>query len=117
VTAPNAEHTCLGSTTVQACAGCKETFDASPAGIVTQAVETLGTESTSEALANLLQILADEMSDEHAVEKEFPTHIPAARWQVVEWYGDGPDRDRWTAALAVARSILGLPDPNQAVTE
>ena len=67
--------------------------------------------------AKALQHLADEMSDEHAEEKEFPNLIPTARWQVCEWYGQGQTHDRRNAALAVARSLLGLPDPNAVSAE
>lgn len=101
------DHTCIDND--RNCAGCAQVFDASPAGIVTRAIATL---DDSDPLGDLLQHLADEMSDEHAEEKEFPNHIPAARWQVCEWYGQGPNHDRWTAALATARSMLGLPNPN-----
>jgi hypothetical protein len=97
------------------CAACQEAFAASPAGIVTQAIETLGSEGQNGPLADLLQVLADEMSDEHAEEREMPQNIPAFRLLVCEQRGDKwYDRDRWTAALAVARSILGLPNPNAA---
>lgn len=96
--------------------GCAECVpDTSPAAVVRSAIDKLGFGTGVDSyLAELLQILSDEMSDEHAVEREFPNHIPAARWQVCEFYGQGSDHDRWTAVLALARVILGQPDPNAA---
>ncbi len=99
-------HTCLDNSP---CAACQEDFDASPAGIVAKAIATL---DDANPLTDLLQALSDEMQDEHCVEKEFPNHIPQARWQVAGWYGQDKDQDRWTYALATARHLLGLPNPN-----
>lgn len=62
-------------------------------------------------LTDLLQIISDDMSDESAYEREFPDHIPACRWQVVDWRGR--EHSHWTAALALSRALLGQPDPNQ----
>lgn len=64
------------------------------------------------ALADWLQVIADDMSDEHAVEQEFPDHIPAARWLVVDWAGK--EHAGWTEALAVARAILREPEDGAA---
>lgn len=95
------------------CTGCAEEFNASPAGIVAKAIEKLAADGQNPALADLLQILSDEMSDEHAEEREFPKNIPVARWLVCEFRnGNWHDVDRWTAALELARSILSLPNPN-----
>lgn len=85
-----------------------------PATIIQEAIAGLSQESATGELAELLQILSEEMSDEHAVEKEFPNHIPSARWLVCGWYGQDPDVARWTAALALARAVLGKPNPNMA---
>lgn len=82
-------------------------LNATPSEIVTRAAE----KTRDDSLGNLLQVLADEMNDEHAVEKEYPNHIPSARWLVCGWYGSESDQDRWTYALALARQILDLPNP------
>lgn len=109
------DHTCYYDTLSSDCPACIEDFDASPAGIVTKAIEALNAKDFNDPLADLLQHLADEMGDEKAQEIEFPNHIPGARWLVCDQWGqEWRDRDTWTAALAVARHMLGLPDPNVA---
>lgn len=102
------------------CPACDADFDATPAGILTRAIKVLDDPLTcwplrfKKALGDLLQNMADDMSDEKAAEKEFPEHIPTARWQVVdEPYGGGwRHHYDWDAGLAVARAVLHEPDPN-----
>lgn len=97
-------------------------LDRTPAGIVYRAVRALGAGRVTldpriaGYLADLLQQLGDDMNDGHAGETEFPSFFPADRWQVVRDYGSGEpyENDDWTAALALSRAVLGLPDPNAA---
>lgn len=118
------EHTCMDA---PVCDACEAEFLDSPAGILSKAIDAMSPidancpvqpPRVADELAGLLQVISDDMSDEHAVEKEYPEHIPSMRWQVVDWYGQGkPDREDWNCALATARAILGEPDPNATDTE
>ena len=106
------DHTCYYGTLSSDCPACKEEYAASPAGIIAKAIETL---DDNDPLGDLLQTLSDEMGDEHAEEREFPNHVPAYRWQVCDLRGGvWRDESRWTEALAVARHMLGMQDPNAA---
>lgn len=106
------------------CGHCDPDLDMTPAGIVYRAVDALGSgrvtldRRIAGYLADLFQIVGDGMNDEDADEKAFPHLIPAARWQVVRGYGycDPVENAEWTAALALARAVLGLPDPNAAAS-
>lgn len=91
--------------------------DGWPADLVYDAVTLLrltpGATPAGGAIANLLEHLADEMSDEHAREVEHPAHIASRRWLVHADLGhDEASHDSWMAALALARELFGLPDPN-----
>lgn len=57
------------------------------------------------ALADLFQHIGDDMSDDHAEERDYPNHLPQFRRQVCDTFGTV--RDDWTAALAAARLVLG----------
>jgi hypothetical protein len=101
------------------CGDCNPDLDMSPAGIVRRAVSKLGSPGAgtidavvADKLAELLQILGDDMSDEHAEEVERPQNLPQFRWQVAGDRGRDYPSYQWTAALALARAILDLPDPN-----
>jgi hypothetical protein len=100
--------------------------DDSPAGIVQQAIEYVDMQNESDerntaALVDLLRTLRAEMHKEEAVEVEFFILTPSQRWKACDsrvCRGADTHRgvDRWTAALALARAILDLPNPN-AVSE
>ncbi len=60
-------------------------------------------------LADLLVHLADEMSDENAVEVEWPGRTASLKRTVVTDHGMGEERDSWTAAWAYARTALQIP--------
>lgn len=101
------------------CGNCDPDLDMSPAGIVHRAVTKLDSTGAgtigalvADKLGELLQILGDDMSDEHADEVERPQNLPQFRWQVAGDLGRDYPSYQWTAALALARAILDLPDPN-----
>lgn len=56
------------------------------------------------ALAELLEHQADDISDERAEERTFPTVTGGTYTAVVDQYG--AQRWDWTAALSVARAVL-----------
>ena len=85
--------------------------DAPPHEVVRQAAEHLAIDKTApwhDSLCELLAEIADDMSDEDAVVREFPTHIPAKRLLIVaNTYGREETRYDWTAAWHLATEILG----------
>jgi hypothetical protein len=61
-----------------------------------------------DVLAELLATIADDMHDEDAVVKEFPTHIPSKRLLIVSrTYGREVVRYDWTEAWVLAAQLLG----------
>lgn len=107
------------------CADCDPQLDNSPAGIVYRAVLLLNAQieqaapahwplTVADALAEMLQVVSDDMRDSRAEEKEYPEYIPSARWQTVDEYGHHGWmwHAGWDEALALSRAILGLPNPN-----
>lgn len=59
-------------------------------------------------LADVLVHLADEMSDENAVEVEWPDRLNSKRTVVAD-SGMGQESNAWTAAWAYARTVLEIP--------
>ncbi len=55
-------------------------------------------------VATLLEHIADDIHDDRGSEREFPNNVAAHRRQVVDGYCSV--RHDWTAAVALARSVL-----------